>query len=144
MSLYAMTRECVMGLMREHWGHRSQIPSKFELEKDGDGSITGVKVADYESRDPGVQDFAQELINRLSSQEPIKLAGPLTFIAPVDAPAITIIHNDGDINIGDGGFTGDVSYVTNITINVTGCSVDVNADKITLSFIGGVLKSVSP
>lgn len=130
-------------LTREHWGYK--ITQQ-------DGTI----------KDSGVQEFAEELLAALASDEPIKLNSTVKLIGPDDgSPAIQII------NIGDGdgdppppldftGFTGSVQLLSDVdidqaegTVTIDGCNVSIDITVTlaktfkTLTFESGLCKTVS-
>jgi hypothetical protein len=144
MGLWALTTECVQGLRRSHWG-------------------TKIEGSDGVLRDTGVQPAIEELINRLSSQSPIQMPGPLVLIKPANAPAIKIV-SDGtgaaitvnNTNIitdgGDGGTTGatvsvdlleDVAVSSAVINSCADLEITLTLTVKTLAFENGLLTSVS-
>lgn len=99
MSLYQMMASGLQRLGRTWWG--AKIPAQFKTGPDG--SVQAIEGGD--THDTGVQAFAQELMAAFSSQDPIPLTAPLTFVAPqnVATPAIRIL-----IDRVDGGSDGTI------------------------------------
>lgn len=141
MSYYAFTVAAIAGLQREFWGRKIPQP---------DGSTI----------DTGVNEFAEELIARLASQDPIQLAGTIKLVGPANGPTIQIINGGGIID-GDGnsippsGFTGSITVLTDVdvqgsgTATPNGCDIDleitITTTKTTqtLTFVNGVMTGVS-
>lgn len=120
--LFALTLEAVQGLQREYWGAKIELP---------DGTI----------KDTGVQDFAEELIDRLALCA--NAQGTLILNKPADQAAIQINSDTGTHE----GFTGDKTVVTSVTgtASASGCSVTLAlvVTTETWHFEGGILTSVT-
>lgn len=117
MSLYALTAAGLKGLQATFFGSKIPVGDddlRTALNKGfaDAGLDISIPAAMGQKKDTAVQQFVSELLNRLSSQEPIKLAGPLDLIAPKNGAAIRIFRVDGD------GGTTNIEIINNITNTV--------------------------
>jgi hypothetical protein len=139
MSYYAFSADIIQRLTRVFWGSKSTQP---------DGT----------KKDSGVQEFSDEIIAALSSQDPIKLNSSIDLIAPETGPSIRIwgdgdqihiINNEGDVttvNItntttgggGTGGATGTATVLTGVSVGVSlaGVTIDTSGLSINISVSG--------
>lgn len=77
MSFLAFTKDATKAFLGKFWGGKV---------KDENGTL----------KDTGVQEFVEELVARLSAQQPIVLDKPLEFLNKTNGPGI-IMYNDGPV-----------------------------------------------
>lgn len=77
MSFLAFTKDAVKGFLGKFWGGKV---------RDENGTL----------KDTGVQEFVEELVARLSAQQPIILDKPLEFLNKTNGPGI-IMYNEGPV-----------------------------------------------
>lgn len=111
MSLYALTASGLQRIKRAWYG----TPIPTELKQDANGNMTPVEGGS--TTDPGVQQFVNELLAGLSSQDPIALAGSLQMIQPANGPAIQLYVTNNSQPIIQ--FIGQDQTVTNINSDGT-------------------------
>ena len=82
MGLYAIALSTIERIRREHWGH----------------PVSQDDLVNGQSRDPGLQEFVDELSFALADNSATVMPETWNLVAPQNAPAITI-HGDGGITI---------------------------------------------